>query len=101
MYRKPLTPEEAGILKEYMRAVVADGTGKAAAVDSVKVCGKTGSAELDTQENTNAWFVGFLDEEASPYALSIVVEDAGGGGSVAAPIAKQIFTWLLSHGYDR
>ncbi len=101
VYRKPLSEEQAGILKTFMRAVVTGGTGTAAAVEGVKVCGKTGSAELDTQANTNAWFVGFLDEEASPYALSIVVEDAGGGGSVAAPIAKQIFTWLLSHGYDR
>ena len=101
VYRKPLTEDQAGILKEYMRAVVTGGTGTAAAVPGVKVCGKTGSAELDTQQNTNAWFVGFMDEEASPYALSIVVEDAGGGGSVAAPIAGQIFAWLLSHGYDR
>ena len=101
VYRQALTAEQAAILKAYMREVVTGGTGTAAAVAGVKVCGKTGSAEKDNQENTNAWFVGFLDEEASPYALAIVVEDAGGGGSVAAPIAKQIFTWLLSHGYDR
>ena len=101
VYRRAMTEDQAGILKEYMRAVVTSGTGTAASIPGVRVCGKTGSAELDTQDNTNAWFVGFLDEEASPYALSIVVEDAGGGGSVAAPMARQIFSWLLSHGYDR
>ena len=95
VYRKPLTAEEAAILKEYMRAVVTGGTGTAANIPGVKVCGKTGSAELDTQENTNAWFVGFLDEGDAPYVLAVIVEDAGGGGSVAAPIAKKIFNWLL------
>lgn len=98
-YKKPLTKENAVILQEYMRSVVTSGTGTAAAIPGVKVCGKTGSAEMDTQEDTNAWFVGYLDEEKSPYAIAIVVEDAGGGGSVAAPIAKKIFTWMLENGY--
>ena len=101
VYRRAMPEETAAVLKSYMRGVVTGGTGAAAGISGVKVCGKTGSAELDTQQNTNAWFVGFLDEENSPYALSIVVENAGGGGSVAAPIARQIFSWLLSHGYDR
>lgn len=99
-YRKALTENQAAVLKDYMRAVVTGGTGTAAQISGKKVCGKTGSAEIDTQENTNAWFVGFLDEESSPYALSIVVENAGGGGSVAAPIARKIFTWMLDNGYQ-
>ena len=99
VYRKAMDAETAGIIKEYMRSVVTAGTGTAANISGVRVCGKTGSAEVDTQQDTNAWFVGFLDEEKSPYALSIVVEDAGGGGSVAAPIARKIFEWLLNNGY--
>ena len=99
VYRKPLTPEQAAVLKEYMRAVVTGGTGTSANISGKKVCGKTGSAEIDGQEFTNAWFVGFLNETASPYALSIVVENGGGGGSVAAPIARKIFAWMLSNGY--
>lgn len=97
VYRRPLTAAQADTLKEYMRSVVTSGTGTAAAISGVKVCGKTGSAEIDTQENTNAWFTGFLDEEKYPYALVAVVEDAGGGGSVAAPIARNIFRWLISN----
>ncbi len=98
-YRRPLTAAQAEVLKEYMRAVVTGGTGTAANIPGTNVCGKTGSAEIDGQEFTNAWFVGFMDESASPYALSIVVENAGGGGSVAAPMAKKIFTWMLKNGY--
>ena len=99
VYRKPITSDQAAILKDYMRAVVTGGTGTSAKISGTKVCGKTGSAEIDGQEFTNAWFVGFLDEAASPYALSIVVENGGGGGSVAAPIARKIFSWMLSNGY--
>lgn len=98
-YRRPLNAAQAAVLKDAMRGVVTGGTGTAANLSGVKVCGKTGSAEIDGQEQTNAWFLGFLDEPASPYALAVVVEDAGGGGSVSAPIARQIFSWLLSHGY--
>ncbi|MBR5110363.1 MAG: hypothetical protein IK099_09210 [Clostridia bacterium] len=99
VYRKPLTADQAAVLKEYMRAVVTGGTGTGAGISGKRVCGKTGSAEIDGQENTNAWFVGFLDEAGSPYVLSIVVENAGGGGSVAAPMARKIFTWMLNNGY--
>ncbi|MDO5326778.1 MAG: penicillin-binding transpeptidase domain-containing protein [Clostridia bacterium] len=100
IFRKAMTEEQAAQLKDYMRAVVTSGTGTAAQISGKKVCGKTGSAEMDTQEFTNAWFTGFLDEETSPYAISIVVENAGGGGSVAAPIARKIFTWMLENGYQ-
>ncbi len=97
VYRRPLTSGQASVLKDYMRAVVTSGTGTAANIPGAKVCGKTGSAEIDGQENANAWFVGFLDDPDAPYALAIVVENAGGGGSVAAPLARQIFSWLLQN----
>lgn len=99
IYRTVMKPETAKTLQEYMRTVVQSGTGTAANIPGIKVCGKTGSAEMDTQENTNAWFVGYLAEESHPYALAILVEDAGGGGSVAAPMARQVWQWMLNHGY--
>ncbi len=99
VYRQAMEPETAALIKEYMRLVVTGGTGKSANITGVRVCGKTGSAEVDTQENTNAWFVGFIDDAAHPYAIAVVVEDAGGGGSVAAPIARQVFEWMLQNGY--
>ncbi len=97
VFRRALPEERAAQIREYMRAVVTDGTGTRAAVSGPRVCGKTGSAEIDGQENTNAWFVGFLDEEAHPYCLSVICENAGGGGSVAAPVAGRIFAWLLQN----
>lgn len=59
------------------------------------ICGKTGSAEMDNQNNTDAWFTGFCYNETAPYAVAVVVKDAGGGGTVAAPVAGRIFRYLL------
>lgn len=94
-YGQVMDVEIADTLQEYMRAVVTGGTGTRAAVSGYTVCGKTGSAEKDGQEETDAWFVGYLDEAEAPYAVTVVVENAGGGGSVAAPIAQDIFEYLL------
>lgn len=94
VFKRVLTAETAAAVKELMRQTVLSGTGTRAAVSGHRICGKTGSAEIDGQENTNAWFVGFIDEQDTPYAAVVLVEDAGGGGSVAAPIAGRIFAYL-------
>ena len=94
VYKTPLKPHEADVIADAMRAVVTSGTGRRAAVPGLKVSGKTGSAQVAGQEQTNAWFIGFLDEPDLPYAVCVVVQDAGGGGQVAAPLASTIFSQL-------
>ena len=93
-YRTALPAQTAAILRDYMREVVKSGTGRSAAVNGLAICAKTGTAEIDTQENDNAWFVGFIDDDALPFALCVVVQDSGTGGSVAAPVAQKIFRYL-------
>lgn len=99
VYRTATTPENANVLKGYMRAVVQSGTARSAGVDGLQVCGKTGSAEssLDGKDVTHGWFVGFIDDPDLPYAAAVLVEsidDGEGGGSTAAPIAHDIFQYL-------
>ncbi|MBQ7184275.1 MAG: hypothetical protein IJR97_09835 [Clostridia bacterium] len=93
-FRQAFREDTAEALKQYMYNVVSKGTGTAAQVPGHRICGKTGSAEIDGQENTNAWFVGFIDEESAPYCAAVICEDAGGGGAVAAPLAGAIFEYL-------
>lgn len=94
VYRTVMSADIAATVREYMREVVLSGTGTRAAVSGLTVCGKTGTAEIDTQEEDNAWFVGFIDDGAYPYAVCVTVEKGGGGGSAAAPVAQQIFRYL-------
>lgn len=94
VYRNAISPALAATVKEYMRAVVASGTGRSAAVTGLSVCGKTGTAEIDTQTEDNAWFVGFIDSAEYPIAVCVAVQNAGTGGSVAAPVAQKIFRYI-------
>ena len=94
VYRAAMTPEVAATVRSYMRSVVTNGTGRSAHVEGLTICGKTGTAEIDTQEKDNAWFVGFIDNDNLPFAVCVAVEESGTGGSVAAPIAQKIFSYL-------
>ena len=98
-YRTALSYSLAEEIKGYMAAVVQSGTAKQAAVSGLTICGKTGSAESndDGRPVTHGWFIGFIDDDDYPYAVAVLVEDVNdgdGGGSVAAPIAQDIFTYL-------
>ena len=97
VYTQACTPELAAQVEEYMLDVVNRGTGKAAAVDGMLIAGKTGSAEgsIDGRYVTHGWFVGYIDDLEYPYAVSIFVEEGGSGGKAAAPLAGEIFRWLM------
>lgn len=79
-----------------MKDVVSSGTGTRAAVEGVTIAGKTGSAEgnVNGRDVTHAWFTGYMDSDQAPYAVCVMVEEGGSGGSVAAPIAQKVFEYL-------
>jgi len=66
------------------------GTGRRAIVPGVRVGGKTGSAENPHGDKTHAWFVAIAPLNAPEIAVGVVLENAGGGGAVAAPVAQKI-----------
>jgi penicillin-binding protein 2 len=71
------------------------GTGRRARVKGVRVGGKTGSAENPHGELTHAWFGAVAPLEKPEIAIAVVVENAGHGGSVAAPIASQVLNYFF------
>ena len=97
-YRTALPSSVAQTIRGYMRDVVTSGTGRSARVPGLTICAKTGTAEIDTQKDDNAWFVGFIENGSLPVAVCVVVADSGTGGSVAAPIAGQIFSYIAQRG---
>ncbi len=88
-----MTPDMAAKLDSYMEGVVKKGTGTAAAVSGIRVTGKTGTAE-NAQGKDHAWFIGSAELRGRKIAFAIIVENAGGGGIEAAPIARKIILSL-------
>jgi penicillin-binding protein A len=89
-----MKPETARALASMMSQVVKEGTGTAAALSGIDVAGKTGTAEVG---GTNqAWFIGFAPVGNPRVAVAVTVERTSGqGGTIAAPIAKQVMESLL------
>jgi peptidoglycan glycosyltransferase len=90
----------AGQLTAMMGRVVEEGTGTAAALEGVRVAGKTGTAEVGAnREFTQPWFIGFAPIENPRMAVAVTLERTQGqGGTVAAPIAKRVLEVLLGGG---
>lgn len=78
-----------------MVKVVRSGSGTRAAVDGVKVAGKTGTAEVAEDAPTNAWFIAFAPAENPTVAIAVVIEGGGIGGRVAAPAARPVLEAAL------
>ena len=78
-------------VREAMEAVIYDqgGTGGLAKVEGVRIAGKTGTAQNPHGED-HALFICYAPAEAPTIAIAILKENAGHGGSEAAPIAHKI-----------
>lgn len=92
-YRKLMTSDEAAQLKDYMKAVVDEGTAALLSGQSYTAAGKTGTAEysMDDGEKTHSWFMGFTNVDNPELVISVIIEGYDGNdGAKAVPIAKQI-----------
>lgn len=83
-----LSAETADKMKEFMSYNVKYAY-KASSFPGLKICAKSGTAEVGDGTD-HAWFTGFLDDDAHPYAFVVVVEHGGGGLRQAGPIANAV-----------
>ena len=63
------------------------GTARLAHVDGLDICGKTGTAQ-NPHGKDNAVFICFAPRENPKIAIAAYIENAGFGGTWAAPIAS-------------
>jgi penicillin-binding protein 2 len=73
------------IVFEGMSRVFEFGTARSSKLDSVAMCGKTGTVQ-NPHGKDHSLFVGFAPRENPRIAVAIVVENAGFGSTYAAPI---------------
>ncbi len=71
---------------EGMELVMSSGTGYASRIDSIAVCGKTGTAQNPHGED-HSLFMAFAPKNDPKIAICVVVENSGFGATWAAPIA--------------
>lgn len=95
VYRSTNISEETiEILKEGLHGVVSFGTGVLARIENIEVGGKTGTAQNPHGED-HSIFVGYAPANNPQILVCVLVENAGHGGSVAAPIAGKIMKTFL------
>jgi peptidoglycan glycosyltransferase len=94
---RPIKRQTADELTRMMELVVTGGTGTAAAIPGIRVAGKTGTAEIGRGNIHTTWFAAFAPADAPRVAIAVVVENQlnGFGGTISAPIAKQVMEALL------
>ncbi len=109
MIRQVVSPETARKVGEYLETVVSDqeiGTGKNAYIAGYKIAGKTGTAQkvIDGKYSANKYvvsFIGYAPVDDPKIVLYVIVDEPqvalAGGGSVAAPIFKEIMEKSLRY----
>ena len=68
-------------------------------MNSVKIAGKTGTAETGGEQEDHSWFAGYLPADAPRFALVVVLEHAGSGATAAGSVAKALVQRLEQLGY--
>jgi penicillin-binding protein 2 len=104
----PFTPEQLAVTHEGMfRVVNGSGTAGRSRIDinGIKMAGKTGTAQVqklisrghvsDWKSRDHALFVCYAPTDNPRYAMAVVIEHGGFGASAAAPIAKDVMTFLF------
>lgn len=100
--RADLNPDNLAKVIYGMYGVVNEnGTAGRARLPGLNVCGKTGTAQVASNEyvkshgggqnlEDNGWFVGFAPRDAPEIVVVALVEHGGQGGIVCAPIVRDV-----------
>jgi Cell division protein FtsI/penicillin-binding protein 2 len=101
-----ISKETSDLVKYVLESVVANGTGRNAFIENYRVGGKTGTAQKvgsDGQYMVGNYvlsFIGFMPANDPEYVIYVAVDHAKNvvqyGGTVSAPIAKNIFEEIIN-----
>ena len=101
--KRVLDKEDARVIKNLLRDVVNNGTGKTTRIEGVDIGGKTGTTESQGN-SSHGWFIGYFEMEGEYYNMVVFVPNIEGknkngvelgGGNTATPIFKEIILELM------
>ncbi|MDI6693363.1 MAG: penicillin-binding protein 2 [Anaerosomatales bacterium] len=106
--RRAISEKTAAQMREVLKAVVTEGTGKGAAVQGYTVAGKTGTAQKARTDGVRGYakgkyvasFSGFLPADDPAVVIVVTVDEPQGaiyGGTVAAPAFSRIGAFCMAH----
>lgn len=91
-----INPEYISKIQQGMFLVVnqAGGTATRQKIDSITICGKTGTAQ--NAGDDHSWFIAYAPKDNPQIAICVMVENAGFGGTIAAPMARKMIDFYLT-----
>lgn len=89
-WQQAISEGVAAQTRQAMIVAATDGFARAGAPPGVTIGGKTGTAQLGGTSEPHAWFVAFAPADNPQIAIAVIVENAGQGGDIAAPIAREL-----------
>jgi len=93
--RLPMRQEDIDVVKLGLERVVEWGTGTGARIEEISIAGKTGTAQNPPRPD-HAWFIGYAPADEPEVVFAVLVENAGHGGTVSAPIAGRLIRAYFS-----
>jgi len=102
--KKFIVKNSVGVNKDYFTPIVdgmekvvneGGGTARRARIEGLVVCGKTGTAQNPHGED-HSIFIAFAPKDNPKIAIAVYVENAGFGGTWAAPIASLMIEHYLN-----
>ena len=96
-----LKQADIDVVKQGMRQVVTEGSGRYYnKLDSVKIAGKTGTAQNPHGED-HGWFIAFAPYDDPQIAVAVLMENSGFGSQSASPVASLLIEKYLTGEINR
>jgi penicillin-binding protein 2 len=94
-----ISPQYFNPVVNGMYYVVESGTASNVRMDSISICGKTGTAQ--NAGKNHSIFIAFAPMNNPKIAIAAVVENSGYGATWAAPVSSLMIEYYLSHKVKR
>lgn len=95
-----IDPQYIKIVRDGLRQVVTQGSGKYLADLPFTTSGKTGTAQWHPSKPPHAWFTGYAPSESPQIAFTVLVEEGEEGSGTPVRITKDLLNWWYTNRFS-